>query len=54
MPKTNINVKAFIREAKAINEKIKEGITNANLTSKDKEELIGDLEEIITLAEQLK
>ena len=54
MPKTKINVKAFIQESKTINEKIKEGITHANLTAKDKEELIVDLEEIITLAEQLK
>lgn len=54
MPKTKVNVKAFIQESKAINKKIKEGISNASLTAKDKEDLISELENIIKLTEQLK
>ena len=54
MEKTKINVKAIIEELEVARGALKEGIINATLSKKGKENVANDLKEVIALAEEMK
>ena len=54
MPKTKIDVKAIVKESKEITQQIKDGLTTANLTKDESDHITKELEDAISLAEQIK
>jgi len=54
MEKTKINVQAIIEELEVARGALKEGIINATLSKKGKENVANDLKEVIALAEEMK
>jgi len=54
MEKTKINVQAIIKELEVARGALKEGIINATLSKKGKENVANDLKEVIALAEEMK